>query len=258
MDQLVDMQRTLPKSTLEPRTAVPISRVAKMRVSERRHENAITGHLKQMDRLLRSGMFGKSPPRERLQPSWRKKVKKTVRPPTPGRTAAGMDTRAEGLQRALLLLKRLLRGRAVQNFMFEGKERRIALIRELRTDETDEARRAEEALEKAKQKRRLEQALISTQDAIQGEVLSATGDFLSKELVRRQQEADIAKMVSAGERRNFCGLLTQLAIEAAQQGRDAHPGREATLIGATIQFSRASDPHWCARTQHMTYARTHT
>ncbi len=201
LDQLVDMQRTLPKSTLEPRTAVPISRVAKMRVSERRHENAITGHLKQMDRLLRSGMFGKSPPRERLQPSWRKKVKKTVRPPTPGRTAAGMDTRAEGLQRALLLLKRLLRGRAVQNFMFEGKERRIALIRELRTDETDEARRAEEALEKAKQKRRLEQALISTQDAIQGEVLSATGDFLSKELVRRQQEADIAKMVSAGERK---------------------------------------------------------
>ena len=52
-----------------------------------------------------------------------------------------------------------------------------------------------------REKRRLEQALISTQDAIQGEVLSATGDFLSKELVRRQQEADIAKMVSAGERK---------------------------------------------------------
>ena len=84
--------------------------------------------------------------------------------------------------------------------MFEGKERRIALIRELRTDETDEAHRAEEALEKAKKQRRLEQALISTQDSIQGEVLSATGDFLSKELIRRQQEAEIAKMVSAGER----------------------------------------------------------
>ena len=78
--------------------------------------------------------------------------------------------------------------------MFEGKERRIALIRELRTDETDEAQRAEEALARTKAQRRLEQALISTQDTIQGEVLSATGDFLSKELVRRQQESDIAEM----------------------------------------------------------------
>ncbi len=212
LDQLVDMQRTLPKSTLEPRTGAPASRISKMRVSERRHEESITGHLKQMDRLLRSGMFGKSPPRERLQPSWRKKVKKTVRPPTPGRSAPGMDARAEGLQRALLLLKRLLRGRAVQNFMFEGKERRIALIRELRTDETDEARRAEEALERTKAQRRLEQALISTQDTIQGEVLSATGDFLSKELVRRQQEANIAQMVASGER-------TRRMREAEESGR---------------------------------------
>ena len=214
LDQLIDMQRTLPKSTLEPTISVPTatSRVDNMRVNERRHENAITGHLKNMDRLLRSGMFGKSPPRERLQPSWRKKVKKTVRPVTPGRNAPSVDANTEELQRALLLLKRLLRGRAVQNFMFEGKERRIALIRELRTDETDEAQRAEEHLERTKAQRRLEQALISTQDTIQGEVLSATGDFLSKELVRRQQESDIAEMVAAGER-------TRRQREAEESGR---------------------------------------
>jgi hypothetical protein len=100
----------------------------------------------------------------------------------------------------------------VQNFMFEGKERRIALIRELRTDETDEAQRAEEALARTKAQRRLEQALISTQDTIQGEVLSATGDFLSKELVRRQQESDIAEMVAAGER-------TRRQREAEESGR---------------------------------------
>jgi hypothetical protein len=96
--------------------------------------------------------------------------------------------------------------------MFEGKERRIALIRELRTDETDEAQRAEEALARTKAQRRLEQALISTQDTIQGEVLSATGDFLSKELVRRQQESDIAEMVAAGER-------TRRQREAEESGR---------------------------------------
>jgi hypothetical protein len=96
--------------------------------------------------------------------------------------------------------------------MFEGKERRIALIRELRTDETDEAQRAEEALARTKAQRRLEQALISTQDTIQGEVLSATGDFLSKELVRRQQESNIAEMVAAGER-------TRRQREAEESGR---------------------------------------
>jgi hypothetical protein len=246
LEQLVDMQRTLPKSTLEPTLSGPIAREQNMRVGEKRHEHAITNHLKNMDRLLKSGMFGKSPPRERLQPSWRKKVKKTVRPPTPGRNEPRIDSSNEELQRALLLLKRLLRGRAVsfgmllvwggvfffsffnvcgagpdmfsfpfaqvQNFMFEGKERRIALIRELRTDETDEAQRAEEALARTKAQRRLEQALISTQDTIQGEVLSATGDFLSKELVRRQQESDIAEMVAAGER-------TRRQREAEESGR---------------------------------------
>lgn len=38
----------------------------------------------------------------------------------------------EGEHLAVLLLQRLIRGRAVQNVMFEGKERRKELIRELR------------------------------------------------------------------------------------------------------------------------------
>ena len=67
-------------------------------------------------------------------------------------------------------------------------------------------------MEVKKKQRRLEQALISTQDTIQGEVLSATGDFLSKELVRRQQEANIAQMVAGGER-------TRRTREAEESGR---------------------------------------
>ena len=37
--------------------------------------------------------------------------------------------------RAIILLKRLLRGRAEQNMMFEGKEKRLDLIAELRATE---------------------------------------------------------------------------------------------------------------------------
>lgn len=37
--------------------------------------------------------------------------------------------------RAIILLQRLLRGRAMQNMMFEGKEKRLDLISELRATE---------------------------------------------------------------------------------------------------------------------------
>ena len=37
--------------------------------------------------------------------------------------------------RAIILLQRLLRGRAEQNMMFEGKEKRLDLIAELRATE---------------------------------------------------------------------------------------------------------------------------
>jgi len=38
-------------------------------------------------------------------------------------------------RRAIILLQRLIRGRAMQNMMFEGKEKRLDLITELRATE---------------------------------------------------------------------------------------------------------------------------
>lgn len=47
-----------------------------------------------------------------------------------------MTTNKRDKQRkALILLQRLVRGRAVQNMMFEGKEKRLELIAELRACE---------------------------------------------------------------------------------------------------------------------------
>jgi hypothetical protein len=42
---------------------------------------------------------------------------------------------ADERQRAIILIQRLLRGRAMQNMMFEGKEKRLDLISELRATE---------------------------------------------------------------------------------------------------------------------------
>jgi len=64
-----------------------------------------------------------------------------VRPPTPKYPWSNLGISAQELaqedkaQRAILLLQRLLRGRAEQNRMFEGKEKRLDLITELRLTE---------------------------------------------------------------------------------------------------------------------------
>lgn len=74
-----------------------------------------------------------------------------MRASTPKHSIAGRDTPANVLlandkrKRAVILLQRLLRGRAEQNKMFEGKEKRLDLIAELRA--TEEWRKASETQE---------------------------------------------------------------------------------------------------------------
>jgi len=100
---------------------------------------------------------------------------------------------------AVLLLQRIIRGRAYQNRMFEGKEKRLDLINELRAAErhaeaasTGEERRYVEHLK--------EKAIEGVLESIQGQVISQTLDQLSKELLRFQQERHIAAMVKLAER----------------------------------------------------------
>lgn len=65
----------------------------------------------------------------------------TVRPDTPDCEQIGKRKAVEDLvseteqEKAMILLQRLIRGRAVQNMMFEGKEKRLDLIAELRITE---------------------------------------------------------------------------------------------------------------------------
>lgn len=86
-------------------------------------------------------------------------------------------------QRAVILLQRLLRGRADQNMMFEGKEKRLDLISELRaTEEWKAATNMEE--ERNLIENYQERVLDGVTEAIQSDVISQTMDNLSKELVR--------------------------------------------------------------------------
>ena len=112
-----------------------------------------------------------------------------VRPKTPvyrdfGRTE-NLDeyTRNDKKLLAINLLQRLIRGRAKQNMMFEGKEKRLDLIAELRATEEWKAAsdfQEERALIETYQER----VLDGVAEAFQADVISKTLDHLSKELVR--------------------------------------------------------------------------
>jgi hypothetical protein len=101
-------------------------------------------------------------------------------------------------RRAIILLQRLIRGRAIQNMMFEGKEKRLDLISELRA--TEEYKNSSD-LQEEKNLIEIyqERVLDGVSEAIQSDIISKTMDNLSKELVRLKQERRIAGMVRLAE-----------------------------------------------------------
>jgi len=86
--------------------------------------------------------------------------------------------------------------------MFEGKERRGELIAELRESEQEladlESTKKEDALNQ--QAERGIQVLEGAMDTLQGEAISATLDFLSKELVRKNEQERLRGIASDAQK----------------------------------------------------------
>lgn len=96
----------------------------------------------------------------------------------------------EEQNRAILLLQRLLRGRAVQNRMYQGKEHALHLIRELRLAENPVPEAQEDPND----------ALEAAFDTLRGDVMSNALDFISKEIIRRSEEEKIKVLVEGANR----------------------------------------------------------
>ncbi|XP_013370631.1 PREDICTED: protein MAATS1 isoform X2 [Chinchilla lanigera] len=128
--------------------------------------------------------------------------------PTPSLTMTSNEE--EDIEMAVIYLQRLLRGRVVQNMMFEGKEKRLELIQELRTShalQEDEKllKKAEKQVTLALQRQRnLHEHKVSQIEnhlaGLEGRVLADMLDFLSKELVRLQEERRIHAFAMLAER----------------------------------------------------------
>ncbi|XP_036739347.2 cilia- and flagella-associated protein 91 isoform X2 [Manis pentadactyla] len=116
----------------------------------------------------------------------------------------------EDIEMAVIYLQKLLRGRVVQNMMFEGKEKRLELIQELRTShvlqEDDRlVQKAEKQVILALQWQRdlHEHKVLLVENhlaGLEGSVLADMFDFLSKELVRLQEERRIHAFAMLAER----------------------------------------------------------
>lgn len=135
-------------------------------------------------------------------PEQKKKYKNEfVRPDTPEKPNRRKQKVAQehfDRYRAALLIQRLIRGRAEQNMMFEGKEKRLDLIAELRI--TEEWRQAsDQQEERSIIQNYQERVLDGVAEGLQAEMIAATMEGLSKELVRFKQERKIAAMVHMAE-----------------------------------------------------------
>ncbi|XP_064266341.1 cilia- and flagella-associated protein 91 isoform X2 [Passer domesticus] len=116
----------------------------------------------------------------------------------------------EEIDLAVICLQKLLRGRALQNMIFEGKERHLDLIQELRT--THALQEDGQLLLKAQKQMTLSlqrqhdsqmkqlSALERDLATVEGRALANMLDFLSKELVRLQEEQKIHALLMLAER----------------------------------------------------------
>lgn len=148
-------------------------------------------------------------PEEKKPLRFLQKIEKPVpRPKTP--TVEEPEADSEERELAVIVLQQLVRGRAVQAMMFEGKEKRRELIRELRSthalQDAEQGLKEQEraqilALQRQRQLHLLKEAHVDEAlGRLEGASLGDMLDFLAKELIRLQEERRIHAFAMLAER----------------------------------------------------------
>ncbi|XP_042190220.1 cilia- and flagella-associated protein 91 [Callorhinchus milii] len=222
---LLEMEAFLPEFVTQPRIRVEKpQKISKEGFIKRayRHEMELAKlHMTLVEARFK-GKESKKPLRYMF------KIEKPIlRPPTPivEKPPEGEEER----ELAIIFLQKLIRGRAVQNMMFEGKEKRIELIRELRV--THALQVDKELLKKAEMQTIL--ALQRERDHLQhkasefddhlscleGGVLAEMFDFLSKELLRIQAERHIHAFVMLADRQRRMREADESGLRQVEERR---------------------------------------
>ena len=186
---LQELESGLPKKLLLSRVTRPGKAAAKGYAE--RKASRMAAQLDRTDASLKAAKQARpseKDQREALLAGYRD-TKPIERPPTPTVAPPEQD---EEVEVACVLLQRLLRGRAIQNMVYAGKERRLELIRELQAT-PDEAAAAADDDDAA------EGAAAKAVEGAQALLVGVELDRLAKELRRCREERRIADMVRAAE-----------------------------------------------------------
>ncbi|XP_016055388.1 PREDICTED: protein MAATS1 [Miniopterus natalensis] len=204
---LVELESCLPDFVTQPRIRPPKPKVTTTKAGFLKRAARMDHELAEVHKALldkKSKTFEPKKPLVFLQ----KKPIPQPRLPTP--TLEITSSEEGDMEMAVIYLQKLLRGRVVQNMMFEGKEKRLELIQELRTthalQEDDRlVKKAEKQVTLALQRQRnLHEHKVSLVEnhlaGLEGRVLADMLDFLSKELVRLQEERRVHAFAMLAER----------------------------------------------------------
>nr|XP_012319356.1 cilia- and flagella-associated protein 91 isoform X5 [Aotus nancymaae]XP_012319357.1 cilia- and flagella-associated protein 91 isoform X5 [Aotus nancymaae] len=204
---LVELESCLPDFVTQPRIRAPKPKVITTKAGFLKRAARLDYELAEIHKALldkkNKVLEAKKPPRF-LQ----RNTVPQPRLPTP--TLEMTSSEEEEIEMAVIYLQKLLRGRVVQNMMFEGKEKRLELIQELRTchalqeDEKLVKKAEKQVILALQQQRNLHEHKVSLVEnhlaGLEGRALAHMFDFLSKELVRLQEERRIHAFVMLAER----------------------------------------------------------
>ncbi|XP_025730600.1 cilia- and flagella-associated protein 91 [Callorhinus ursinus] len=204
---LVELESCLPDFVTQPRIRPPKPKVATTKAGFLKRAARMDHELAEVHKAILDKKNRVLEPKKVLRFLERKALPQP-RLPTP--TLEMSSNEEEDTEMAVIYLQKLLRGRVVQNTMFEGKEKRLELIQELRTShalqEDDRLlKKAEKQVTLALQRQRnLHEHKVSLVEnhlaGLEGRALADMFDFLSKELVRLQEERRIHAFAMLAER----------------------------------------------------------
>ncbi len=200
LEGVAAMERSIPAKMFKTKVIKPGKAKASNTAAERK-ALALTADLQLMDTVIKAatGEVEMDEEMAEIMPaasaSWKTKTKRAERPATP--VIEDKDEKEIEVVQALSLLQKLLRGRAVQNTMYEGKTRRIELIKELRA--SDGVKEDPADLEKPTKEERIAKVHQTAIDTMAGETASALFDFLAKDLVRKEEKDRIAEMAAKAD-----------------------------------------------------------
>jgi hypothetical protein len=206
LETLCELESAVPSWMLHAAPVKHKTNATSVVTAKDRKQAAIEAHLLKMESMIKKA---NETPDDAASPTTMRSRKRAqqqqqqlllARPPTPDYALHGATAVDEHREDAVRLLQKLVRGRAVQNMMFEGKERRAELIAELRaSDDAAAAMGARGAVEMDDDESRVARA---TMHKAEGEIISEMLDVLYKELDRSKEIAKQRAFVDAAfERR---------------------------------------------------------